>query len=138
MNILLPLPPQMIDHIRLGRTKQVYISDFKKPYKYLKKCPDKIYVFFYSIDPINKLVGYTGISKLVATRPNEAWKYSSNYSGMTEEEFFNKFGECTNVYVLYLEEYIEFEQNIMVEKIYPKFTEPKNYIFLDILDTCKI
>ena len=135
MNILLPVTANTVDYIRLGGMKHIYISDFKKEYRALRKEPTKLTVFLYINDPINKLVGYIGISKLVLTRPTEAWKYTSNYSCMTEVEFMEKYGESKNIYVLFLEEkFNEFAEPIAMNKICVDFVEPKTYQKLDVLE----
>ena len=132
MNILIPLLPQTIDYIRLGRITHLYVDDFKKEYKKLKKVPDKVHVLLYSVYPVNKIVGCVGISKIVMTRPIEAWRYSSNYSGISEKDFFEKYGESKNIFVFYIEQYTEFEEKISMPE---DFIEPKNYLKMNNFKT---
>lgn len=132
MNLLISLLPQTIDYIRLGRITHLYVDDFKKEYKNLKRNPDKVYVLLYSVYPVNKIVGYVGISKIIMTRPIEAWKYSSNYSGISKKDFFEKYGGNKNIFVFYIEQYNEFEEKISVSE---NFIEPKNYLKINNFKT---
>lgn len=110
--ILVPIKPEYVDEILIGRKK----------YEYRKTRPkrdniDKMII--YSTHPIMKVVAEVEIKRILEGTPEEIWKLTKEYSGISKG-FYNKYYRDKATAVAYeLGEIIRYE-------------EPKNLIDIGI------
>lgn len=91
--ILMPINPKYVDEILSGRKQYEY-----RKIKAKRKKIDKMVI--YSTSPIMKVVAEVQIESILEDTPENIWKKTKHYSGVSED-FYNKYYNNKNNAVAY-------------------------------------
>lgn len=86
MKVLLSIKPEFADRIFDGSKK----FEFRKT---IFKNPNIKTVIVYASSPVQRVIGEFEIEFVLSDSPEELWKKTQRYSGITEEFFFDYFSK---------------------------------------------
>lgn len=118
MKVLLSIKPKYVEEIFLG----------KKLFEYRKvifKKKDVNTLVIYATRPIGKIVGEIEIAKIHKDTPENIWKKTKNYSGITKNEFFKYFHQREVAYAIEFNKIIKY--NNPIDLIH---TPPQSYKYI--------
>ena len=115
-HVLLSIKPEYVEKI---------ISQEKK-YEFRKriwKDPNVKNVTIYSSSPIQRIIGFFSIERILRGTPNAIWGHCREGAGITEKRFFNYFRNSRLGYAIRIGDLKVFENYIMKKsKLYFIFT----------------
>ena len=121
--ILMPINPEYVDEILAGRKKYEY-----RKIKAKRTNIDKMII--YSTYPVMKVVAEVEIKGILQENPEQLWKLTKNYSGVTKE-FYNKYYRDKNIAVAYeLGDIIRYEKPKDLIDIGINYI-PQSFVYLD-------
>lgn len=82
MNAILSIKPQYVEEIKKGRKKFEYRKSV------FKQKVEKVYI--YASAPVSKIIGEFQPVDVIHGNPEEVWKKTKQYSGITEK-FFKEY-----------------------------------------------
>ena len=124
MKVLLSIKPQFVDKIISG----------EKLYEYRKaifKNPNVSTVVIYSTKPVGKIVAEFSVENILKGAPEEIWKKTKNYSGISQGFFFEYFKKHDIACAIEIKKLKIYKEPIDPFKIYNNFTPPQSYLYLD-------
>lgn len=88
MNILLAINPNHVSNILNG----------SKRYEYRTRIPkEKINkIFIYSTNPVQKVIAYVDVTRIISNEPNKLWEQTKSYSGI-DKDYFDKYFENKSI-----------------------------------------
>ncbi|MDE7290837.1 MAG: hypothetical protein K2N58_02220 [Treponemataceae bacterium] len=87
-DILISIKPKYVDKILTHKKR------FEFRTKVCKQKIEKLYI--YSSYPVCKIVGYAFVSNVISDTPQNLWKRTFEYAGISSADFFSYFnGRCT-------------------------------------------
>lgn len=128
MNILLAIKPKYIEKI-LAKEK---FYEFRKVLP--KNNFEKVYV--YASSPISKVVGEFTVETIISDDKNNVWWWCKDFSGLTEEQFFNYFSNKNIANAIAIKNYIQYNKYIDVKNLNIKV--PQNFCYLNNAQEAKI
>ncbi|MDO5849526.1 MAG: hypothetical protein Q4P18_08315 [Methanobrevibacter sp.] len=122
MNIIISIKPQFVEKI---------INEEKK-YEFRKIIPKKDIekVFIYSTVPDKKIVGYFEYDIVIKDSPTNLWNKCQKYAGISQEDFFNYYGEKEMGYAIEINNLNVFDNPIDVCAI-DDFIAPQSFQYVD-------
>lgn len=121
--ILMPINPEYVDEILAGRKKYEY-----RKIKAKRTNIDKMII--YSTYPVMKVVAEVEIKGILQENPEQLWKLTKNYSGVTKE-FYNKYYRDKNIAVAYeLGDIIRYEKPKDLIDIGINYI-PQSFVYMD-------
>ncbi len=90
------------------------------------------YVFVYVTSPVQKIIGYFEIEKIIAKEPENLWQLIKDIAGVSYEQYSEYFERVSTAYAIYVKNV----QRIMpldlttIKKILPEFRPPQGYLYL--------
>jgi type I restriction enzyme S subunit len=121
-SILLSIKPKYIQKI-IEESKKY---EFRK--QVFKKNVEKAYV--YASSPIMKIVGVFSIGEIITKNPHELWVELKDYSGLTEDEFFEYYKNKQLGVAIEVKDFTQFEKPINPKEIIPNFKPPQSFCYL--------
>lgn len=121
MNVILSIKPKYCDAIRKGQKK----FEFRR--KIFQRKPEKVYM--YSTSPVKKIVGSFGVKEIIEDSPKELWYNYGNFSGLSENEFFDYFDGSETGFAIAIKDVNMFTP-INPKGIIPNFVAPQSYCYL--------
>ncbi|MBN2251872.1 MAG: ASCH domain-containing protein [Candidatus Altiarchaeota archaeon] len=123
MKILLSIKPKYSEKIFSG----------EKRYEFRKQTPkkkiEKVYV--YESNPIQHIVGWFTIKKILTGTPEEIWAKCSSRGGIDHGNFMAYCADKTTIHALAIDEYDQFQTPIDPYAICPDYKPPQNYAYFD-------
>lgn len=118
MNAILSIKPQFVEEIKAGRKRYEYRkSVFKQPV-------EKVYV--YASAPVSMIIGEFQPVDVIHGNPEEVWKKTKQYSGITKK-FFDAYYEGRSVaYAIVIQNFVEYEKPRKIP-----FQAPQSYRYVD-------
>ena len=122
MNVLLSIKPKYVKLIKSGLKKYEFR---RKIFKNDGKCK----IFIYSSFPVCKIEGLFK-PKIFYDSPYRIWNRFSEFSGLSEREFFHYFINCDTAYAIEISDLIIFNEPLNPYKLIKGFKPPQSYCYL--------
>lgn len=124
MKILLSIKPQFVEKIMSGDKKY----EFRKT-EFKRKDVNTIIV--YSSGPVKKVVGEMKFKKVLCDTPNNIWKLTHIYSGLSLDSFMTYFEGRQKAYAIVIEKFIPLKEALPLDECFPGVKAPQSFIYLD-------
>lgn len=124
MKILLSIKPQYVEEIFNG----------SKLYEYRKtifKRKDVSKVVVYSSSPVCKVVGEFDIDDILSDTPDNLWRNTSRYSGITEDFFREYFNGKQLAYAIKIRRIQRYSSPRKLQDLYPGIVPPQSYRYVN-------
>lgn len=125
MNVLLSIKPKYVEEILEGNKKY----EFRK--SIFKQKENIEWVYIYSTSPQKLIVGAFTIERIIEDHPRSLWKKFKEFSGVSEEAFFDYFGSSIRGFAIKIDELEIFEHPIDPREFIPDFTPPQFFCYID-------
>ena len=122
MDILLAIKPLYANSILNGK-KTV---EFRKIV--FKQNVDKVYI--YSSSPVQRIVGYFTISKVVCGEPSELWNTYGHRGEIAKASFFDYFSTKKTGFAIIVNSVCRFEYPIDPKLIINNFKAPQSFMYI--------
>lgn len=124
MNVLLSIKPKYAELIRSGLKKYEFR---RKIFKKTSGCK----IFIYSTSPVKKITGVFDASIIHQDSPYRIWDMFGEYSGISEEDFFQYFRGCETAYAIEIRNLVIFEKPHDPSNYFLEFTPPQSYRYFN-------
>lgn len=122
--ILLPIKPQFVEEIRIGKKLYEYRRVIHKDNSVNK-------ILIYSSYPIKKVVAVCSIEMILCNKPETIWELTSSYSGVNKD-YFNKYFNGYNLaYAIKMKD-ISFYEKLRELSEFGLKTAPQSFQYLDL------
>lgn len=124
MKILLSIKPQYVEEIFNG----------SKLYEYRKtmfKRKDISRIVVYSSSPVCKVVGEFDIEDILSDTPDNLWRNTSSYSGITEAFFRKYFNGRQLAYAIKIRTIQKYSTPRKLQDLYPGIVPPQSYRYVN-------
>jgi type I restriction enzyme S subunit len=125
MDVLLSIKPKFAEAIIDGRKRY----EFRKS-KFANKDINRVYI--YATSPIKKIIGIFKISNIIEESPSALWDLLKDHAGISEEEFFNYFGNKGTGFAIEIKSVEKFENPIDPKTLIPNFVPPQSFHYIKI------
>lgn len=125
MDVLLSIKPKFAEAIIDGRKRY----EFRKS-KFANKDINRVYI--YATSPIKKIIGIFKISNIIEESPSALWDLLKDHAGISEEEFFNYFGNKGTGFAIEIKGVEKFENPIDPKTLIPNFVPPQSFHYIKI------
>lgn len=125
MKVILSIKPEFVEKIFSGEKRFEYR-------KVIFKNSDVDTVMIYSTMPVGKIVGEFKFKTLHKNTPQIIWKKTKDYSGTSQEFFFEYFKNRTDAYAIEIEEVQKYEKPIDPHTLFPHFTAPQSFCYFNL------
>lgn len=124
MNVLLSIKPRYVEQI-MNRVKRYEFRKaiFKEDYTNAK-------IYIYSSSPVQRIIGYFTIEKIIEDHPERLWMKCKNASGIEENDFFNYFQNRHKGYAIKISDLVLFDEPINPKNIIQNFVPPQSYKYV--------
>ena len=123
MNAILSIKPEFVTKIFTGEKRYEYRKTL------FKKKIDTVYI--YASRPISKIVGQFKIADVISNPPEEVWKETKDYGGVSKEFFYKYFNGRERGIALQIKDVREFTNPIDVNSIKENMKAPQSFIYID-------
>lgn len=124
MRVILSIRPKHVQKIIRGTKKY----EFRKV---IFKDPTVSEVYIYSTSPVKKIIGKFRIGEILNDRPENLWEQLHEYSGLTNEDFYEYFSGKDKGYAIEITNFELFDEPIDPKKLLPNFVAPQSFRYLD-------
>ncbi|HAT1659749.1 TPA: ASCH domain-containing protein [Legionella pneumophila] len=122
MKILLSIKPEFADKI-LNGNKQF---EFRKVIPKVKVTT----VLIYATRPIGKIIGEFEIEYFLSETPNKLWALTSNFSGISENFFYEYFQDCKIAHALKIRKAYRYKKPMELTTILASGVVPQSFCYL--------
>lgn len=129
MDVLLSIKPKFAESIINGRKKY----EFRKN-NFSKRDINCIYI--YSTSPVKKIIGFFKINNIIKDSPSALWDQLKDLAGISEDEFFDYFGNKQMGFALEIKEVERFKNPLDPKNIFPNFVPPQSFCYIDFQIEC--
>ena len=108
------------------------IFDGEKKYEFRKvvfKNPKVTTVVVYASSPVQKVIGEFEIEDILSSNPNEIWKKTKKYSGITEDFFYEYFENREIAHAIKIKGIKKYEKPLSLKDDF-KVMPPQSYLYL--------
>lgn len=120
MNAILSIKPQFIEEIVAGNKRfEFRKSVFKQPV-------EKVYV--YASAPISKIIGEFRPVDVITGAPEDVWKETNNFSGITKKFFDEYFKGRKTAFAIVIQNFVQYEHQINLPK---GIHAPQNFCYVE-------
>jgi len=108
------------------------IFDGEKKYEFRKvvfKNPKVKTVVVYASSPVQKVIGEFEIEDILSSNPNEIWKKTKKYSGITEDFFYEYFENREIAHAIKIKGIKKYEKPLSLKDDF-KVMPPQSYLYL--------
>lgn len=102
-----------------------------------KICPRRVasedYVFVYVTSPIQMLIGYFEIEKIIAKEPEKLWQLVKDIAGISYKQYSDYFERVSNAYGIYIKNVQKLVTPLdltTINILLPGFRPPQGYLYL--------
>jgi predicted transcriptional regulator len=121
MNVILSIKPKYADAIFAGKKK----VEFRKS---LFKEGIKI-VLVYSSSPVQRIIGYFTIEKIVRDSPHRLWEKFGEAGFIDKENFFKYFADKKTGYSICIDKVVKFPEVVNPFEKFDRFTPPQSFCY---------
>lgn len=122
MKVLMSIKPKYAEQIKSGSKK----FEFRR--SIFKKNVDRILVYITA--PVSKIIGEIIIDDIITDTLKNVWDKTKEYSGVTEEEFYNYFNGKEKANAIKIKEFIKYETPINPYETWDNFTPPQSFKYV--------
>lgn len=119
MKILLSIKPEYVKEIAEGSKK----FEYRK--RIFKESVDTVVI--YSTKPVGKIIGEFKINEIIKDKPENVWKNTKEYSGITKKFFNEYFSGKDEAFAIGISDFKEYDSPIDPYLLYDNFTAPQSY-----------
>lgn len=123
MKIILSIKPNFSEAIFSGTKKY----EFRKVI--FTKSVDSIVV--YSTKPVGKFIGEFKVDGIIEKSPQELWRETQEFGGVTKEFFFQYFSDRKKGYAIKVGKLIRYKSPIDPFTVLPSFVAPQSFRYLE-------
>ena len=126
MNALLSIKPEFGEKILEGKKKY----EFRKT---VFKDPSKVNnIIMYASSPVQQIIGFFSISKVIEARPEDLWDRFKDQSGINKrEQFLNYFAGCETGYAIEVENVVPLSEPIDPSDYVDDFRPPMSFNYVN-------
>jgi predicted transcriptional regulator len=122
MKVMLSIKPEFADKIFSGSKKfEFRRSIFKN--QNVKK------VIVYASSPVQKVIGEFEIDQIINLELNALWEKTSRHSGISEDYFYQYFGDKEQGYAIKIKKVKKYKQPMCI-KAHFKLTPPQSFAYV--------
>lgn len=122
MKVLLSIKPEYAFKIFEGVKK----FEFRKV---IFKNPNIRTVVVYASSPVQRVIGEFEIDNILISNPNEIWRQTKKHSGISEEFFYEYFGDREIAYAIKIKNTKKYKQPLSLQDNY-NVVPPQSYLYL--------
>lgn len=122
MRVLLSIKPEYAFKIFEGEKK----FEFRK---IIFKNPDIKTVVVYASSPIQQVIGEFEIDDIFSLEPNQLWEKTKEFSGISEEFFFEYFAEREVAHAIKIKKTRRYRKPLSLREDF-NLTPPQSYMYL--------
>jgi predicted transcriptional regulator len=122
MKVLLSIKPEFAFKIFEGRKK----FEFRKV---IFKNPNIKTVVVYASSPIQQVIGEFEIDNILSSKPSEIWRQTKKHSGITEEFFYEYFGDREIAHAIKIKNIKKYKQPLNLQDNF-NVVPPQSYLYL--------
>jgi type I restriction enzyme S subunit len=130
MKALLSIKPQYVDKIIKGNKRY----EFRKSFCSKENLEKLEIVYIYSSSPVKKIVARFSPNSILKDHPRVLWKKCKKDSGISKEGFFSYFRNKEKGIAIEISNLEIFEKPIDPYLVFPKFTAPQNFYYIDNIE----
>ncbi len=123
MRVLLSIKPEFAFKIFDGIKK----FEFRK---IIFKNPNVKTVVVYASSPVQQVIGEFEIDDILTSAPDEIWKLTKKYSGISEQYFYDYFADREIAHAIKIKEVKKYEKPLSLKENY-KVSPPQSYLYLE-------
>lgn len=124
MNVLLSIKPKYADSTISGQKKY----EFRKV---VFKKNHINFVYIYSSSPVKRIVGAFRIGDIIEDRPSVLWERLSEFSGLSEQEFFKYFENSDKGFAIEIRNLERFDNPVDPTELFPDFRPPQSFCYVN-------
>lgn len=122
MKVILSIKPKFVSEIIKGNKlfeyrKVIFKSEVNK-------------VIVYSSSPVKKIIGEFEIEKIIKDTPENVWEQTKEYSGISEQYFFDYFKNKKYAFAIKIKNFKLYEKSIELKELSPKLTPPQSFCYI--------
>lgn len=119
--VLLSIHPEYVEAILDGTKK----FEFRK-----RTFSDSVdTILLYATSPVKKVLGEAKIAGLVSGKPENVWKKTEAYAGISREDFFSYFGSTSEAHAYELTDVVRYEEPKMLAD-YGIKRAPQSFVYI--------
>ena len=122
MRVLLSIKPQFAFKIFEGTKK----FEFRKV---IFKNPNIKTVIVYASSPVQRVIGEFEIENILSSNPNEIWRQTKNHSGISEDFFYEYFGDRDIAHAIKIKSTKKYKLPLHLKENFDVFP-PQSYVYL--------
>ncbi len=122
MKVLLSIKPEYASKIFDGTKK----FEFRKV---IFKNPNIKTVVVYASSPVQQVIGEFEIENIFSLEPNEVWKMTKKYSGITEDFFYQYFANREIAHAIKIKSTKRYRKPLCIRSDF-NVTPPQSYVYL--------
>src|SRR5688572_8775609 len=122
MRVLLSIKPEYAFKIFKGEKK----FEFRKS---IFKNPNIKTVVVYASSPVQRVIGEFDIDDIFSLKPSELWEHTKEFSGITEEFFFEYFAKKTMAHAIKIKKTRKYKRPLNLREDF-NLSPPQSYIYL--------
>lgn len=123
MKVLLSIKPEYAEQILKGKKK----FEFRKS---IFKNSDVDTVIIYATMPIGKIIGEFKIGNIISLTPNELWKHTERYAGISRTFFDEYFFDRDIGFAITVENPTRYSSPINLQDLIPGATPPQSFRYI--------
>ena len=124
MDVLFSIKPQFVDKILSGEK----IFEYRK--RGLADLAQVEWAFIYSCSPRKKIEAAFPLTQVLIDTPEEIWKQTCNFSGLSEFEFNRYYEGCRRAFAFVVRNLRVFDIPVNPRQFDEKFRPPQSFCFL--------
>jgi type I restriction enzyme S subunit len=130
LNVLISIKPRYVEKIKKGKKNY----EFRKSFCSKENLEKLERVYIYSSSHIKKIVARFSPNSIFKDHPRVLWKKCKKDSGISREGFFRYFRNKEKGIAIEISNLEIFEKPIDPYLIFPKFTAPQNFCYIDNIE----
>ena len=123
MRVLLSIKPEFAFKIFEGKKK----FEFRK---IIFKNPNVRTVVVYASSPVQQVIGEFEIDDILSFAPDEIWRLTKKYSGISEQFFYDYFADREIAHAIKIKEVTKYDEPLSLKENY-KVSPPQSYLYLE-------
>jgi len=123
MNALLSIRPRYVELIASGKKQY----EFRKSL-FRNRNIGKVYI--YATRPVGRIVGSFRVGTILEDHPQRLWEQLKDVSGLTEDEFFEYFGQRDRGFAIKIESLDRMAEPIDPRALDADFVAPQSFCYL--------
>src|SRR5690554_3762149 len=127
MKVLLSIKPEFVEQIMKGTKKYEYRK------RIFKQDVDSVVI--YSTMPVGRIVGEFKIESILKQSPDEIWRQTYKYSGISEHYFREYFVNHDEGYAIKIKELLSYDEPLNPHDLFSDFVAPQSFMYLRDVDS---